>query len=586
MILDKISYQRGFFRRLTMINTVQYLTLSVTGMIDSAIAGHCCGESGLAAMKLAMPVYSVLSLCSTVISSGFSVRAARELESGQKEAAAQTFLCSFGSGLLFSLVLTLAGIFSSGPLALLLSGGLRDAALLREVAAYLRPVLSGSVFIIFFGILGTVVLMEGGGIRIWVSSLVILAADIAGDLAAVQLNAGITGIAAASVFAYACATLVLAGHLKGGSSFFRLARPNLHPQTLRGILLDGSPMGVRYLCLLLCPLVINRLMIRYGTIPGLAALSIQDALHYLPKSFCEGISAAILLLTGIYAAEQSREDLGEERRFFLYYGLTAGSALAALLALAAPQLLRLFTPDEALRALGLSAFRWYLLGVPFVALNLGLISYCQGMGRQRTALVLTVLHTLVLPCLVTRVLAGRFGMTGIYAAFAVHEIFLALICGLLWLCAGRQARSRLTGGGDWDRTLFALERPMHTFADVTAASKEVLRCCRKAGIHERQAVHIALCLEELGTNSIEHNTKLRHPLRLSARFIIGEKWLILRMRNNGRPYDLTERYAMLNPKEPTSHIGLRLVYASADEVRYSHFLDLNNVCIRVAVKRQ
>ena len=46
-----------------------------------------------------------------------------------------------------------------------------------------------------------------------------------------------------------------------------------------------------------------------------------------------------------------------------------------------------------------------------------------------------------------------------------------------------------------------------------------------------------------------------------------------------------QAYSLINPGDPSSHIGLRLVYASADKVQYSSFLGLNNVCIRLAVKR-
>ena len=139
---------------------------------------------------------------------------------------------------------------------------------------------------------------------------------------------------------------------------------------------------------------INRLMVRYGTVSGLVALSIQDAVHYLPEAYCKGIASSMLLLTGIYAAEQNREDLSTERRHFLLYALSGGAIFAAALSLAAPLLMHLFTSDMNLQALGTTAFRWYLLGVPFVGVNLGMISYCQGMGKHILAWRLTILHTL------------------------------------------------------------------------------------------------------------------------------------------------------------------------------------------------
>ena len=125
-----------------------------------------------------------------------------------------------------------------------------------------------------------------------------------------------------------------------------------------------------------------------------------------------------------------------------------------------------------------------------------------------------------------------------------------------------------------------------TIEEVIAMSREVAELCTSFGIEHKQAMHTGLCLEELGVNAIEHNVKVRHKVHLRVRFIIGEKWLILRLRDDGRPYDLTQAYHLINPEDPSSHIGLRLVYASAEKVQYSSFLSLNNVCIRLAVLKE
>ena len=59
-----------------------------------------------------------------------------------------------------------------------------------------------------------------------------------------------------------------------------------------------------------------------------------------------------------------------------------------------------------------------------------------------------------------------------------------------------------------------------------------------------------------------------------------------RFPDGGGPFDLTERYKMISPEDPTRNIGLRIIFASADEVTYNSSLNLNNVCIRVERKRE
>lgn len=127
--------------------------------------------------------------------------------------------------------------------------------------------------------------------------------------------------------------------------------------------------------------------------------------------------------------------------------------VALILAAAAPLLVKLFTKDIILQNMGTYAFRWYLLGVPFMSFNIASGSYLQGLDRQKEAGAFTMINQLILPVLIT--------------------------------------------------------------------------------------------------------------------------WLM------GRPFDLTERYKLLNPDDPVSGLGLRIVFAAAENVNYSHAFDMNNVCIRV-----
>ena len=109
---------------------------------------------------------------------------------------------------------------------------------------------------------------------------------------------------------------------------------------------------------------------------------------------------------------------------------------------------------------------------------------------------------------------------------------------------------------------------------------QVNRFCLDNGISPKDAHHIALCTEELAVNSLEHgfNDRKRHHLEL--RSVISEGKLLLRLRDDGRRFDIVERYKMINPDDPTRNIGLRIVFANAEEVSYSSALNMNHVCVK------
>lgn len=122
---------------------------------------------------------------------------------------------------------------------------------------------------------------------------------------------------------------------------------------------------------------------------------------------------------------------------------------------------------------------------------------------------------------------------------------------------------------------------IHDPDEAVSASRQVNAVCLEHGVNTRQAYLIALTAEELAMNSLKHGFDDHKRHHLELRLIISKKSLILRLRDDGRIFDLTKRYKMINPDDPTHNIGLRIIFASADEVRYNSSMNLNNVFIRI-----
>ncbi|MBQ6500462.1 MAG: ATP-binding protein [Mogibacterium sp.] len=573
-------FQSGLFRRIVLIHMLQALVLSITGIVDSVIVGQFWEAEGLAGMKLAMPVFSILLMVGSILSTGLSVQVTKFLAKGKRAEANQCFVWVCMSATAISLILTLAAILIPDTITGFFADYTEDVILYEDVKAYLIPILTGNLVVIMQIVLSGVAALEGADRRLTASIAVILVSDIIGDLIAVYLDAGIRGIAIASVAAYLCTCLVLGGQLLSGKTIFHIGRPHMVKGMLTAVLITGFPMAVRFMGEFIYPMAVNRMMLHYGSINGLAALSIQDAVRYMPLALGEGVMTATLLLTGMFAAEHDMEALRRERRDILRCCTINGSVLAVILALAAPLIVKLFTKDYMLQELSASAFRWYLLGVPFMCFNLSVRAYLQGLDKQKEASILTLINQLALPVLITLLLGRYWGVPGIFAAFAVHEIVLAIGFACLQYVMRRNGRS-FSDAAALGRLIAEIRGDITTLEQVTEASEKVIGLCRENGVDNRQAYNIGLCLEELAANSLLHGFKDDREKYMEYRFIIIGRWLILRLRDNGRPFDLTERYKLLDPDDPASGMGLRIVFAAAENVNYSHAFDLNNVCIRV-----
>jgi LytS/YehU family sensor histidine kinase len=76
-----------------------------------------------------------------------------------------------------------------------------------------------------------------------------------------------------------------------------------------------------------------------------------------------------------------------------------------------------------------------------------------------------------------------------------------------------------------------------------------------------------------------HKDKKKHSVDI--RVVYKDSGLLLRIRDDCRPFDPGERKKLTNPSDPVSNIGIRLVFQIAKEVEYQFILGLNVLTITI-----
>ena len=573
--------EKKFFRNLVIAGFFRSIALSFTGLIDCAVVGRYLGTDGLSAMKLAMPIFSLLSLFSVVFSTGLSITISKELTDSGIERANKVLRSAFSVMCVIGVLFMAAGIFIPEVISKLFAGVSHDPQLILQTQQYIQPILIMALSILLYDLLGAVVTLGGGTGYLKVASFVLFVVDVAGDLLAAYLDMGMTGIAIASGAAYTGAFIVVLFYFLRKDSMFRLGFCLPDKKALTSILLFGMPISVTFICNIIRPVTVNSLMLKYGTLNGLAALSVQDSLRYVPEALCSGVSNASLILAGIFMAETDRRALREEKYNIMRWSFIGGTIAVVLLALLANPLIWIFTDDPITHQLGVYALLFYLPGVPFIAINTSISSMFQGLGERWRSVLYMLFNRLVVPLLFAFFLGRRFGDLGVYASFAVGEICLTLFLTTELLIKRGMKKTIIPSGLLHAETEADLKLNIHDPDEAVSMSRQVNALCLEHGVNKRQAYLIALTAEELTMNSLKHGFDDHKEHHLELRLIISKKSLVLRLRDDGRLFDLTERYKMINPDDPTHNIGLRIIFANADEVRYNSSMNLNNVFIRI-----
>ena len=116
--------------------------------------------------------------------------------------------------------------------------------------------------------------------------------------------------------------------------------------------------------------------------------------------------------------------------------------------------------------------------------------------------------------------------------------------------------------------------------EVAKASKECEMFCKAHGQSTRLSSLIALSIEEMTNNIIEHGfDKDRHENSIDIRLQIRDGEPILRIRDNCRHFDPVKYTELHSDEDPVSHIGIRMVMKLVKSANYVNSMGLNNLTL-------
>jgi putative MATE family efflux protein len=388
-------------------------------MADAIIVGQTLGPESLAAVGCTTPLLSFVFGFTIGLTAGFSIILAQRFGAGGGQALRRSFtvsliLCAAGAVLFLAVGLPLVR-----PVLVLLN---TPAEILDNAAVYMTILIGGLP-------IALVDYLLSNSIRSLGDSKTPLYFQAAASLVNIVLDYGfilifhwgVAGAAIATVIANLCAALLCAVHivrrypeLLPSRDVFREGAAQFFPEA--GTLLSlGLSMGLQRSIV-----EIGNILVQ-GAMNGLGALSIAAAaagqrirqLNMLPL-FALSLSVSVFTAQNYGAGKMDRIYSGLRQAVFISLGFCA---LMALLNFSSgPFLVSLFLKDSPeAAALSLRYIRYIGAALSFLALMLIFRSAMQGMGKNASPTICSVLET-VMSVVTAFFLVPRFGFTGICLA--------------------------------------------------------------------------------------------------------------------------------------------------------------------------
>lgn len=569
---------------------INEITGVIAVLIDGIITSRCLGVDVYSGISLVQPFSSVLLLIAGFFSTGCNLVSSRMIGAGKKKEANEAFSLAAFLTLGFSVLLILLSLCFPDTVSNLCGVNLsRHFELMDHFSGYLHGYIIGIPALMLVQIFGPILVMDNGKWRVTLSSVILCAVDIIGDLLNVFVfHGGAFGMGLATSVAYIAQLLILTLHFTKKGSYFRISLQVCRLVTLKELVRNGTPALIKKVSGTLRDISINYINIMFAlSAVAIAARGIQNDLFLFLFCIPTGLGRTLVSMTGIYYSANNARGLRDIVSYAISFSTLLAGISSGITFVAAPLLAGLYTTDPEVLSLSVFSIRWMAVSLVFDTFIVLLQHFHQGADNLKRSNILGISERFVVPALSALILGLLFGSKGVLVSCAASKIITMIII-LLSNCAYNHGIPK-----DWLQLMFLpkdfgglksdnMYAEIRTTEDAIQASKQAHEFCRKHHIDDTRAYFTSLCVEEMAVNVIERAEKngLRN-IRIDFRLFINGDTISMSLTDLGEQFDPTLIYEQHQQDTPMDHIGILTVTRIAKDIRYYTTFKSNNLLIRL-----
>ncbi len=408
-------------RNITIPLSVGFLFNTMYNVVDSFYAGQVSTQA-LAAMALSFPVFFVIIALSQGVARGSSALIANAIGAGESDKEEAYSGQVFSLGILFSIIITAAGLASAVPLFQLLGA---EGSYLELANSYVRPLFWGSGFFLLSSMSNAILLAHGdsktfGTVLIagFFANLVLDPWFLYGGLGIPPM--GLAGISWATVIiqglggVYLFVTVLRRGYIQMPEL---LKRPQL--RIYGEILQQGIPTAFNMMSIALGFFVSTYYLNSYGEV-AVAAFGVGTRIEQMALLPALGLSSAIVSIVGQNNGAGRLDRVHQCVSLCIKYGLFLVTVASLILFFFATPLVRLFTSDPSVVDVGTSYIRIMAFIQWAYVMTFIHTGFLQAVKKPIYGFVESIIRKIILPI-------GVFHLTVTIIGIALTTFFLVMV---------------------------------------------------------------------------------------------------------------------------------------------------------------
>lgn len=561
------------------------VAMQLGNIVDSILVSSFIDIDGMTAISLSLPVLYFAQIVGFAFGVGGAVTISVMLGKRQIKEASGVFSVCIAADILLSLIFTVLAPAVSSPLAHFLAQSQRlEELLMPYIFIYLlfTPVLNLCILV------SNIITIDNcpklGAACFIIANIVNLGLDF---LFLKYTDLGMYGAALSTIIGYGVGNFMLIPYFfsKKRMLKFSIKQGVRQIKSLWRVIRAGASQ-VSYLAMLILQyFVLNSYIQNTLGTDNMAIYSVCMNSVEIVRLFIEGIIGVIQTIAGVLFGEK---DYFGIRRLVRRTVVITGIVVTALIAVfvACPNLiLTVFSFNkQGLYDTAVLSVQLFSLSFVFFAANRVTQVYYQTTLNTTLSTLDTVLQGFVFLVPISILFIGTIGIIGVSIAAALTEAvtFFVVCCYRII----QQKRKKLPQKGflmipDADSGSLCDITIKSTEQDAVDVSKQIIRVCEKNGVPSETAAIIGVAMEELAVNISRYGYKKPSLSYIDINLSKAEDKLILRVRDDGVPFNPTE----YSPDEDDEFLitGIKMIRRVTDKLSYTRVLNMNNTVIEVSI---
>lgn len=418
------------YRRYLIPTVVSMIAHSIYCLADVFFVAWGVGSDGLAALNIALPIFTFYSCISLLIGVGAATTMSVCKGHGDSHSANQTLTMAYLILLLLGAVISVACSVWIDDIARLLGA---TEELVPLVHDYL-VVINATAFMYILSTASAVIIRGDGNPKL------VMVATTAGNITNIVLDFvfvilykwGVFGAGLATAIGPCVTVAILSVHFLKKYNNVQFVRKFFQFSLFKRIFKNGIGTSIMEVSSGIVILFINKALLKVSGQDAVAIFSIISNIAYVGKGIFNGIAQAAQPIISRSYGSQNYRVINIVNRYALWITAIFSIAVYGIICLCPSAIIATFVSREpAIVAAGTTAVLLYFLSFPFTGLNTVIMYYFQSMEHPRTTLIISILRGIALVYLFLQVLPAFWGESGVWlslfgAEFITFSIFFPL----------------------------------------------------------------------------------------------------------------------------------------------------------------